>query len=124
MKRIVENDLNGWLGIVGGVAPLGYIETIIKGFKNEATKANKNIDSFKIILLAYLYVKDNPLIASDNNNADRPTLTGTIDEIGVDIKKIKDLGVDHIAFGYNFSPLGKDIEKMIDLKKQLSRFAK
>ncbi len=124
MKRIVENDLNGWLGIVGGVAPLGYIETIIKGFKNEETKANKNIDSFKIILLAYPYVKDNPLIASDNNNADRPTLTGTIDEIGVDIKKIKDLGVDHIAFDYNFSPLGKDIEKMVDLTKQLSRFAK
>lgn len=123
IKRIVENDLNGWLGIVGGIAPLGYVETIIKSVRNEAIKANKNADSFGIILLAYPDLKENSFIAS-GNNADRPTLTGTIDEIGEDIRKIRDLGVEHIAFGYNFSPLGKDIDKMIDLTKQLSRFAK
>jgi probable F420-dependent oxidoreductase len=123
IKRIVENDLKGWLGIVGGIAPLGYVETIIKSIRNEAIKANKNVDSFGIILLAYPDLKENSFIAS-GNNTDRPTLTGTIDEIGEDIRKIRDLGVDHIAFGYNFSPLGKDIDKMIDLTKQISRFAK
>lgn len=123
IKRIVENDLNGWLGIVVGVAPLGYVETIIKDFRNEAIKANKNADSFGIVLLAYPDLKENSFIAS-GNNTDRPTLTGTIDEIGEDIRKMRDLGVDHIAFGYNFSPLGKYIDKMIDLTKQLSRFAK
>lgn len=123
IKRIVENDLNGWLGIVGGIAPLGYVETIIKSVRNEAIKANKNADSFGIILLAYPDLKENSFIAS-GNNTDRPTLTGTIDEIGEDIRKIRDLGVEHIAFGYNFSPLGKDIDKMIDLTKQLSRFAR
>ena len=123
MKRIVENDLNGWLGIVGGIAPLGYVETIIKDLRNEAIKANKNADSFGIILLAYPDLKENSFIAS-GNNTERPTLTGTIDEIGEDIRKIRDLGVDHIAFGYNFSPLGKDIDKMIELTKQLSGFAR
>lgn len=123
IRRIVENDLNGWLGIVGGIAPLGYVETIIKSVRNEAIKANKNADSFGIILLAYPDLKENSFIAS-GHNTDRPTLTGTIDEIGEDIRKIRDLGVEHIAFGYNFSPLGKDIDKMIDLTKQLSRFAK
>lgn len=123
IKRIVENDLNGWLGIVGGIAPLGYVESIIKDFRNEAIKANKNADNFGITLLAYPDFKENSFIPS-GNNADRPTLTGTIDEIGEDIGKMRDLGVDHIAFGYNFSPLGKDIDKMIDLTKQLSRFAK
>lgn len=123
IKRIVENDLNGWLGIVGGIASLGYVETIIKSVRNEAIKANKNADSFGIILLGYPDLKENSFIAS-GNNTDRPTLTGTIDEIGEDIGKIRDLGVEHIAFGYNFSPLGKDIDKMIDLTKQLSRFAK
>lgn len=125
IKRIIENDLNGWLGIVGCVAPLGYVETIITNFKNELTKVNKNLDSYKVILLAYPYIKDNSSISNNNNNdADRSTLTGTIDEIGADIKKIKDLGVDHIVFGYNFLPLGKDVDKMIDLTKQFSRFAK
>ncbi len=74
IKRIVGNDLNGWLGIVGGVAPLGYVETIIKDFRIEAIKANKNADSFGIILLAYPDLKENSFIAS-GNNTDRPTLT-------------------------------------------------
>jgi probable F420-dependent oxidoreductase len=122
IKRIVENDLNGWLGIIGGIASLGYVESIIKGFRDEATKANKTLDSFKIVLLAYPDLKENPSTADDDGN--RPTLTGTVDQIGRDITKIKEMGVDHIAFGYNFSPLGKDIDRMIDLTKQLSRFAK
>jgi probable F420-dependent oxidoreductase len=122
IKRIVENDLNGWLGIIGGIASLGYVESIIKGFRDEATKANKTLDSFKIVLLAYPDLKENPFTADDDGN--RPTLTGTVDQIGRDITKIKEMGVDHIAFGYNFSPLGKDIDRMIDLTKQLSRFAK
>jgi hypothetical protein len=45
-------------------------------------------------------------------------LTGTIDEIGMDIQAIKDMGVDHIVFGYNFVPIGRD------LTKELSRFAR
>jgi len=122
MKRIVENDLNGWLGIVVGVAPLGYVETVIKDFRNITAKANKNLDSFKIVLLAYTDLKESSF--TSDNKANRPTLTGTIDEIGLDIKKIKDLGVDHIAFGYNFLPLGKDVNKMINLTKQFSEFAK
>ena len=59
-----------------------------------------------------------------DNNADRPTLTGTMDEIGEDIRKIKALDVDHMIFAYNFSPIGKDIDKMIDLTKQFSKFAR
>ena len=30
LKRIIKNDLNGWLGIVGGIAPLGHVESIIQ----------------------------------------------------------------------------------------------
>jgi hypothetical protein len=51
-------------------------------------------------------------------------MTGTVDQIGKDIKELKDIGIDHIIFGYNFSPLGKDIDKMIDTTKQFSKFAR
>jgi probable F420-dependent oxidoreductase len=124
VKRIVENELDGWLGIIGSMAPLDYVQNIITNFKNEFVKANKNKDSFKIILLSYPDFKDNTSVNTNNADAVRPTLTGTIEQIGEDIKKIKDLGVDHIIFGYNFLPLGKDIDKMIDLTKQLSRFTR
>jgi probable F420-dependent oxidoreductase len=122
IKRIVENDLNGWLGIIGGIAPFGYVQSVVDNFRNEITKTNKDSTNFKIILLAYPYLKESTF--NPDKNADRPTLTGTIDEIGDDIKKIKDLNVDHIIFAYNFSPIGKDTDKMIDLTKQFSKFAR
>ncbi len=121
LRRIVENDLNGWLGIIGGIAPFGYVQSVINNFRNEATKSNKNPTNYKIILLAYPYLKDNTF--NPDSNTDRPTLTGTIDEIGDDIRKIKDLDIDHIIFAYNFSPIGKDVDKMIDITKQFSKFA-
>jgi hypothetical protein len=54
----------------------------------------------------------------------RSPLTGTIDEIGTDVKRIKDMGVEHIIFGYSFLPVGGDVSNMIDITKQLSRFAR
>ena len=122
IKRIVENDLNGWLGIIGGIAPFGYVQSVVNNFRNEINKTNKDSANFKVILLAYPYLKDSAV--NSDNSADRPTLTGTIDEIGDDIRKIKDLDVDQIIFAYNFSPIGKDIDKMIDLTKQFSKFAR
>ncbi|MDQ2686178.1 MAG: TIGR03619 family F420-dependent LLM class oxidoreductase [Thermoproteota archaeon] len=122
LRRIVENDLNGWLGIIGGIAPFSYVQSVVNNFRNEITNTNKDSTNFKIILLAYPYLNEKS--SNSENNADRPTLTGTIDEIGEDIRKIKDLNVDHIIFAYNFSPIGKDIDKMIDLTKQFSKFAR
>jgi probable F420-dependent oxidoreductase len=122
IRRIVENDLNGWLGIIGGIAPFGYVQSVVNNLRNEITNTGKDSANFKIILLAYPYLQDNTF--NSHNNVDRPILTGTIDEIGDDIRKIKDLDVDHIIFAYNFSPIGKDIDKMIDLTKQFSKFAR
>ncbi len=34
------------------------------------------------------------------------------------------MGVDHIIFGYNFVPIGKDVSNMIDISKQLFKFAR
>ncbi len=51
-------------------------------------------------------------------------MTGTIDQIGADIDRIKAMGVEHIMFGHKFSPIGKDMKKMIEITKQLAIFAK
>ena len=51
-------------------------------------------------------------------------LTGTIDQIGSDIERIKQIGVDHIVFGYNFIPTGRDLDNMLDITKQLARLAR
>jgi hypothetical protein len=46
--------------------------------------------------------------------------SGSIDEIGTDIERIKPMGIDHIIFG----SIGKDLDKVMDMTKQLSKFAR
>jgi hypothetical protein len=51
-------------------------------------------------------------------------LTGTIDQVGSDMERTKQIGIDHIIFGYNFIPTGRDLDKMLDITKQLAKFAR
>ncbi|MFZ0220071.1 MAG: TIGR03619 family F420-dependent LLM class oxidoreductase, partial [Candidatus Nitrosopolaris sp.] len=101
-SRIVNSEANGWLGII--VGPLEYLENAIKTIKDIANKANKNPNNFKVILLTYPNIVDSK---NQSTNADqRYPLTGTIDQAGNDIQRIKQMGIDHMIFEYNFIPIG------------------
>ena len=115
-SRIIKYNLNGWLGVVGG--PLEYIENTIKSIRGQASQVNKNPDKFQIIISAA------PNVKSSSRDENRFPFSGSIDEIGCDIQRVKDIGVDHIVFGYNFLPIGRELEKMINLSKQLPKFAR
>ena len=118
-SRIVNYDANGWLGLIGG--PLEYIDNTIKTIKDMANKANKDPNNFKVILLTYPNVLDSKNQSTTTTNQDqRFPLTGTIDQAGRDIERIKQMGIDHIVFGYNFIPVGRDLDKMLDVTKNLS----
>jgi probable F420-dependent oxidoreductase len=123
-SRIVNYDTNGWLGVVAG--PLEYLDNTIKTIKDIANKANKDPNNFKVILLAHLNValdsKSQSTTTTDEDQ--RFPFTGTIDQIGNDIKRIKQMDIDHIVFGYNFVPIGRDLNKMLDITKQLAKFAR
>lgn len=122
-SRIVNYDTNGWLAVVGG--PLEYLDNTIKTIKDIANKANKDPNKFKVILLAHLNVALDTKSQSTTTNEDqRFPFTGTIDQIGNDIKRIKQMDIDHIIFGYVFVPIGRDVNKMLDLTKQLAKFAR
>jgi probable F420-dependent oxidoreductase len=122
-SRIVNYDTNGWLAVVGG--PLEYLDNTIKTIKDIANKANKDPNKFKVILLAHLNVALDPKSQSTTTNEDqRFPFTGTIDQIGNDIKRIKHMDIDHIIFGYVFVPIGRDVDKILDLTKQLTKFAR
>jgi hypothetical protein len=34
------------------------------------------------------------------------------------------MGAEHIIFGYAFSPLGRDVKKMMEVTKQLATFSR
>jgi alkanesulfonate monooxygenase SsuD/methylene tetrahydromethanopterin reductase-like flavin-dependent oxidoreductase (luciferase family) len=126
-SRIVNYDTNGWLGALGG--SIEQIKNIMNTIRENAKKTNKDPNNFRVILLTYPNViESHEQNSSSNNNSNsgsnRFPMNGTIDQIGKDIKEIKDIGVDHIIFGYNISSIGKDIDKMIDVTKQFSKFAK
>jgi probable F420-dependent oxidoreductase len=119
---IVNYDANGWLGLIGG--PLEYLDNTIKTIKDIANKANKDPNHFKVILLTYPKIDVDSKSQSITNQDQRFPLTGTIHQAGSDIERVKQMGIDHIVFGYNFIPVGKHLDKMLDVTKQLVKVAR
>jgi len=80
--------------------------------KDTANKANKDPNNFKIILLTYPNIVDSKNNHLTTNEGRRYPLTGTIDQIGSDIQRVKEMGVDHIIFVYNHVRIGRDVTKI------------
>ena len=78
--------------------------------RKNAKKANKDSNNFRVILLTYPNIIEFNAQKNNNDGSQFPK-RGTIDQIGKDIEKIKDIGVDHIIFGYNFQHLAGTLIK-------------
>jgi probable F420-dependent oxidoreductase len=122
--RII-NYADGWLPIAG-VGPLEQLEQTVNSLREDAKKANKAPSKIRIFALTYPNVLDSSLSSSAGSSSEKQRLpmTCTIDQIGTDIDRIKMMGVEHIIFGHIFSPIGKDMTRMIEITKQLAGFAK
>jgi hypothetical protein len=97
------------------------MEQAVKGLREGARKANKDPSKVSAIVLTYPNVTE----SASSSSGQRLPMSGTIDQIGSDIERIKAMdGVGHIVFGYAFSPTGRDVKKMVELTKQLARFAR
>jgi probable F420-dependent oxidoreductase len=119
---------NGWIGMIYGTLE-NFEKTIntVRDMANqekekENEKTRENGSGFKVILLIYPKVIQERELNPFKKEDQRPPMTGTIDEIGYDLKRIKNMGVEHVIFGYSFGPTGGDVDKMIDTTKQLSKF--
>ena len=119
--RIV-NYADGWIPIAGSV-PLEQQEQAINGLREAARKANKDPSNIRIFVLSYPNVLDSSSQSSSSNQPRSP-MSGTIDQIGSDIDRFKAMGAEHIIFGYAFCPIGRDVKKIMEVTKQLARFAR
>jgi hypothetical protein len=72
----------------------------------------------------YIGAYPNVVESSFATNKIRTPMTGTIEQIGNDIEQIKAMGTSHIFFGYMSSSIRNEMEKMVQVTKQLARFAK
>jgi probable F420-dependent oxidoreductase len=117
-SRIVNFDANGWLGVLFG--PLDQLQQTVDMFKDLASKAKKDPNSFKVILLA----NPNVVKAKDSVGDQRFPMTGTIEEIVSDMRKIKNIGIEHLILGFFFSPIYGDINQTIEVSKELMCYSK
>ena len=117
-SRIV-NYANGWIGIAG-FGPLEQLEQMINGLKESTRKLDKDPSNIGIYIGSYPNVLESPV----SSNETRAPMTGTIEQIGSDIEQIKAMGTNHIFFGYMYSSISNDMKKMVEVTKQLARFAK
>jgi probable F420-dependent oxidoreductase len=117
-SRIV-NYANGWIG-VAGFGPLEQLGQVINSLKENARKLDKDPSKIDIYIGSYPNVLESP-VASDKT---RSPMTGTIEQIGSDIEQIKAMGTNHIFFGYMSPSIRMDMEKNVQVTKQLARFAK
>lgn len=117
-SRIV-NYANGWIG-VAGFGPLEQLEQVINDLKENARKIDKDPSNIGIYIGSYPNVLESPVAS----NKTRSPMTGTIEQIGSDIEQIKAMGTNHIFFGYMSPSIRKDMKKMVQVTKQLARFAK
>jgi probable F420-dependent oxidoreductase len=116
----IAKHADGWLASLGG--PLDFLDNSVKSLKNQASKENRSPNEIKILTLTF------PQISQLKSNSEekygqqsqRFPLTGTIEEIGRDIQRIKEMGVEHIMFAF----VGLGLDKVIDTTKQLSRYAR
>jgi probable F420-dependent oxidoreductase len=115
------NHADGWLPIAG-FGPLEQLEETINGLREGASKANKNPSNTRVVVLSYPNVLDPS--QGPSSNQPRSPMSGTIDQIGSDIERIKAMGAEHMIFGYAFSPIGRDMKKMMEVTKQLAKFAR
>jgi probable F420-dependent oxidoreductase len=117
-SRIV-NYANGWIG-VAGFGPLEQLEQVINSLKENARKHDKDPSKINIFIGSYPNVLESPIAANET----RFPMTGTIEQIGNDIEQIKAMGTNHIFFGYMSPAIRKDMKKIVQVTKQLARFAK
>jgi probable F420-dependent oxidoreductase len=116
---------DGWIGMIA--VTLDDFENAVNTIRDMAIKekekeSNRNdANGFKVILLTYPKLAEDSS-SSHNKEDERPPMTGSMDEIGSDLRRIKDMGVEHIIFGYSFLPIGRNVDEMIDTTKQLSKF--
>lgn len=103
-----------------GFGPLEQLEQAINNLKEIARKADKDPSEISIYMISYPTILESSL----SSNQARTPMTGTIEQIGSDIEHIKAMGTSHIIFGHQFSSVGRDMKNMIEVTKELARYAK
>ena len=132
----IANYADGWICVIRN--SLDEIKSYKDKLRNECHKAKRDPKDVHIAAILYPDVigyryNDNNSDSKESNEKglkskqrqrQRQLLSGTIDQIGMDLQAIKGIGVDHVILNFNRSPISNNINNIIDVSKQLSRFVR
>ena len=125
-KRIVNQDAEGW--VITARGSIQEIEDGMEMLRDEAIKAGKNPNKFKVIVIVSPHI----VSYSNNNNKNQSRdkddteshFSGSIEKVGRDLQILKEIGVEHVVFSYHFSSEGRHMEEIIKISKELSFYAR
>jgi probable F420-dependent oxidoreductase len=108
---------NGWIGVVRN--DLAQLQITLDLLRREVDIANRNSADFEIVVIIYPNVTE-----LSTEEAKRLAFTGTMEQIGNDIDRLKKTGVGHIILNYNRSLIENDMNAIIDTSKEILTYAK
>ena len=88
-----------------------FLDYITNGIKTLKEKDRHH--HLEVITAVFPEVKQ-----SAKSGAQRSLFSGTIDDIGSDLRRLQDIGVNHVIFGL----MDLDLDQVVDTAKQLSKF--
>ncbi len=101
---------NGWLPV--GI-PLEAMAQMVAQFKQMAREAGRDVSKLEVVFGSGASITSKPL------GKDRPTLTGSLDQIKEDIDRVQNLGVDELVFTVidNQETIDNLLSLMTDLRR-------
>ena len=113
-------------GYVLYVISLDQVKSNIDKIRKECYKANRDPENIDIAAILYPDVKQSSFTnkEKDERSKERKLLSGSVDEIGMDLQEIKKIGVNHAILNYNRSAISNSIDDIIDVSKRISAFIK
>jgi probable F420-dependent oxidoreductase len=102
---------NGWIGVVRN--SLDQLQITLNLLNQKVVEADKNPDDFEIILIIY------PSMKQISEKENRIPFTGSIEQVGKDIERLKEMKVAHVILNYNRSIIQNDMNTIIEVSQQL-----
>lgn len=101
---------NGWIGVVRN--NLDQLKGILSLLNQKVLEADKNPYDFEIILIIY------PNVKQFSQKENRLLFTGSIEQVGNDIARLKEINVGHVILNYNRSNIQDDMNTIIEVSRQ------
>jgi probable F420-dependent oxidoreductase len=127
----IANYADGWVCVIRN--SLDEFKSYKDKLRDECYKVKRDLKDVHIAAILYPDVKEFRYSNNDDNkesigkgfkSKQRQLLSRTVDQVGKDVQKIKQTGVDHVILNFNRSTISNNIDNIIDISKQLSGFVR